>query len=122
MREINLDNVTEKDLLSYEAIAAAFKKYLMEVLFYDEAEADFVVSTDFDNPYDTPFIMQDYEGQYAIGGKEYEVRSCHTDFGAVGLFHLAFEPQFEFYMLFDLETLPDNSVGSYLNAQKLYLF
>lgn len=122
MREINLDNVTEKDLFDYEAIAAAFKKYLMEVFFYDESEADFVVSTDFENPYNTPFIMQDYEGQYTIGGKEYEVRSCRTDFRAVGLFHLASEPQFEFFMLFDLETLPDNSVRSYQNARKMYLF
>jgi hypothetical protein len=122
MREINLDNVTEKDLFDYESIAAAFKKYLMEVFFYDESEADFVVSTDFENPYNTPFIMQDYEGQYTIGGKEYEVRSCRTDFCAVGLFHLASEPQFEFFMLFDLETLPDNSVRSYQNARKMYLF
>ena len=122
MREINFDNVEEKDLFDYEAIAGAFKKYLMEVFFYDEGEADFVVSTDFENPYNTPFIVQDYEGQYTIGGKKYEVRLCRTDFCIVGLFHLACEPQFEFYMLFDLETLPDNSVGSYQNARKMYLF
>ena len=105
MREINFDNVEEKDLFDYEAIAGAFKKYLMEVFFYN-----------------TPFIVQDYEGQYTIGGKKYEVRLCRTDFCIVGLFHLAYEPQFEFYMLFDLETLPDNSVGSYQNARKMYLF
>ena len=121
MREINLDNLSAKDLVDYPVIAAAFKKYLMNVLFYDEYEADFVLASDFENPYNTPFISQDYEGVYEVDGKKYEIRSCRTDFCAVGLFHLAYEPQFEFYMLFDLETLPNKSVRSYQNAKKLYI-
>lgn len=120
-REINLDNLTNKDLLDHSAIAERFKQYLMEVLEYDADEADFVVKCDFENPYDTPFIMQDYEGNYTIEGKEYEVRFCYTEFKAVGLWHLEDKDPFEFYMFFDLETLPNKNVRSYKNAKKLYL-
>lgn len=66
MREVDLDNLTGKDLIDHAAISEAFKKYLMEVLEYDEGEADFVVSTDFENPYNTPFIMQDFDLDVAI--------------------------------------------------------
>lgn len=121
MREVDLDSLESKDLVEHATLAEAFKTYLMEVLDYDEGEADFVVSTDFGNPYDTPFIMQDYEGQFTVEGKEYEVRFCHTDFCACGLFHLADVEPFEFYMFFDMETLPDNKVGSYQSAKKRYL-
>ena len=121
MREIDLDAVTAEELLDHAAIAQEFKKYLMDVLGYFEDEADFVVKCDFENPYDTPFILQDYEGDYIVDGKEYEVRSCHTDFCYCGLFHLADKEPFEFYMFFDRETMSDNTVGSYQNATKLYL-
>lgn len=121
MREIDLDKLTAKDLIDHTAISHAFKNYLMEVLEYDEIEADFVVSTDFENPYNTPFIMQDYEGEYSVDGKNYEVRSCRTDFCVCGLWHLAELPPFEFYMFIDLDTLPDTTVGSYQRATKMYL-
>ena len=121
MKKVDLDNLTGNDLVDYTVIAAEFKKYLMKIFSYDEAEADFVVSTDFENPYAAPYIMQDYEGVYTVEGKYYEVRSCHTDFRAVGLFHLAKKPKFKFYILFDLETLPDKTVGSYQNARKMYI-
>lgn len=121
MREIDLDAIVRSDLIDHVAISKAFKNYLMEVLKYDESEADFVISTDFENPYNTPFIMQDYEGEFTIDGKDYEVRLCRTDFCACGLFHLADILPFEFYMFFDLETLPDTTVGSYQNAKKMYL-
>ena len=121
MREVDLDNLTSKDLIDHAAISEAFKNYLMDVLEYDESEADFVVSTDFENPYNTPFIMQDYEGEYTVDGKDYEVRSCRTDFCACGLWHLAEKKPFEFYMFIDLETLPDTTVGAYQKSRKMYL-
>ena len=121
MREIDLDKITGKDLIDHATLSDAFKKYLMEVLGYDEGEAAFVVAADFENPYDTPFIAQDYEGTYSVDGKEYEVRSCRTDFCACGLWHLVEMPPFEFYMFFDLETLPDTTVGSYQRSRKMYL-
>ena len=121
MREIDLDALTGSDLIDHASISKAFKKYLMDVLEYDEGEANFVVTTDFENPYNTPFIMQDYEGEFTVDGKNYEVRSCRTDFCACGLYHLAEVPPFEFYMFFDLATLPDATVGSYEKAKKMYL-
>ena len=121
MRDIDLDAVTGKDLLDHAAIAQEFKKYLMDLIGYDDGDADFVTRTDFANPYDTPFIEQDFEGEYTIDGKEYEVRSCKTNFMMVGLFHLADVEPFEFYMLFDKETLPDNGVRTYQKAEKKYI-
>lgn len=122
MREIDLENLTSQDFIDYGAIAAKFKDYLMLVLGYEEYEADFIISSDFENPYDTPFIMQDYEGTFTVDGKNYEVRLCRTDFRLVGLFHLVDVPPFEFYMFIDLDTLPNKSVGAYQNARKAYLF
>ena len=121
MRNVDLNNLSGKDLLDHDAISKAFKKYLMDVLGYDEGAADFVVKCDFETPYNAPFVLQDYEGDYTVDGKKYSVRFCYTEFRACGLFHLAEKEPFEFYTLFDLETLPDNTVGSYQNAKKLYL-
>jgi hypothetical protein len=121
MRDIDFGNLTSKDLIDHAALSEAFKKYLIEVLGYDEGEANFVISADFENPYDTSYITQDYEGEYAVDGKDYEVRSCQTDFCAVGLWNLAELSPFEFYMFFDLETMPDTTIGSYRKAKKLYL-
>ena len=121
MREINFNNLTGKDLIDLAALTEVFKNYLMEVLEYNETEADFVIAADFENPYDTPYIMQDYEGEYTVEGKDYEVRSCYTDFTVCGMFHLEDKPPFEFYMFFDLETLPDDTIVAYQNARKMYL-
>lgn len=117
MKDINLSQINYRDLLSHTEIAQAFKDYLMEVLEYNEDDANFVVTTDFANPYDTPFIIQDSEGKCVISGKEYEVVSCRTDFCVVGLFHLADIPPFEFYMFFDKSDLPDHYVSTYRKAK-----
>ena len=121
MGKVDFNNLSAQDLVDHAAISEAFKRYLMEVLEYDEDEADFVVSTDFENPYDTPYIMQEYECICTVDGKTYEVRSCCTDFCACGMWHLAERPSFGFYMFFALETMPDKTVGSYRGAQKMYM-
>lgn len=121
MRDIDFDTITAEDFLDHADIAQKFKAYLMDVIGYDEDDADFVTRTDFANPYNTPFIEQDFEGEYTIDGKDYEVRSCKTNFMIVGLFHLEDVQPFEFYMLFDQATLPDNCVRSYQNADKKYI-
>ena len=56
-----------------------------------------------------------------VKGKNYKVYLCHTDFCYCELFQHADKKPFKFYMFFDIETLPDNTVGSYQNATKLYL-
>ena len=121
MKDIDLDMLTGENLVDHAVIAQKFKEYLMEVLEYDDDEADFVLEGDFKNPYDTPFIMQEYEGDVTVDGKDYEVRSCYTDFRACGIFHLDDAPAFKFCMLFDKGTMKDQTVGSYQNAQKKYI-
>ena len=121
MGRVSLNKLTSKDLIDHAALSEAFKTYLIKILKFDEYRADFVVSNEFENPYNAPFVVQNYEGSYTVDGKWYEVRSCHTDFCYCGLFHLANKKPFKFYMFFDRETLPDNTVGSYQKAKKLYL-
>ena len=121
MKEIDFNTLSENDLTDYDGIAAAFRKYLRKTMRYTVEEANFVVSTDFENPYNTPFVSQDFCCKCNIDGKQYEVRYCHTDFCMCGLYHLAEKPSFEFYMLIDLDTLPDKSVRSYQNANKMYI-
>ena len=121
MKSIDLNKVTGKDLIDHEAIAQLFKQYLMDVIEYDEMDADFIVRSDFANPYDTPFIEQEFEGEYTIDGKEYEVRSCKTNFMMVGLYRLADAEPFEFYMLFDKATMSNSTVGAYQTADKMYI-
>ena len=74
-----------------------------------------------ENPYDAPFVLQEYEGNFTIDGIEYEVRACHTDFCYCGLFYLSDVQPFEFYMLFDTSTMSDGTVGGYSSATKKYL-
>lgn len=121
MKDIDLNTVTSKDLINYTALSEAFKNYLIKVLGYEEYEADFVVSSDFASPYDTPYIINEYEGIFVVDEKKYQVMSCHTDFCACGMFHLANVPPFEFYMFIDTETLSDSTVGAYREAKKMYL-
>lgn len=121
MRAIDFDNIAGKDLIDYDGISSAYKKYLIDVMGYEEDEANFVINMDFSNPYDTPYIIQDYEGVYKVDGKEYEVRSCYTDFTCVGIFDYAEIEPFVFYMLIDKETLTDSMISTYRNARKMYL-
>lgn len=121
MREINFDKITQEELIDIHTLTNHFRKYLTETLEYEENEADMIITEDFSDPYDTEFIMQEYEGDYKIGEKSYEVYSCKTDFGYVGMWHLTEFPPFEFYMLIDTETMPDQTVGAYQNAEKMYI-
>ena len=120
MREINLEELNREDLKEIDELLEAFKDYLQIELGYDAEEAA-VASTDMENPYTAPYVMEEFEGEARIAGDSYEVRFCYTDFSACGLFHLAEVPPFEFYMFFDKNTMPDTTVGSYKNATKKYL-
>lgn len=121
MREIDFSQITENDMISHEILSGAFKKYLMDVIGYDEEEASFVAETDFSEPYDAPYISAEYEGEYDIGSKTYEILSCKTDFCSIGMWQMAENPPFEFCMLIDIETKPDNTIGSYQKASKMYI-
>ena len=120
MKDINIHNLTKKDLVSNDELLKAYKIYLQEELDYSGWEVEMAAS-DLVNPYEAPFIIQDYEGNVEIDGIEYEVRSCHTDYCYCGLFHLANVKPFEFLMLFVADDVQDSSVGSYSDATKLFV-
>lgn len=120
MRIENIDEITKEDLVEHKDLVEAFKNYLKREFFYDELEAT-LAAEDLENPYNTPYIMQDYEGDISIDGVNYEVRSCHTDYLACGLFHFAEASPFEFYMLFDQSTMSGTTVGDYQKARKVYV-
>lgn len=121
MKDIDFERLTENDLVSHDILAGEFIKYLVDEIGYDEKEAAFVAETDFADPYDTPYIMQEYEGEFDISGITYEIMSCKTDFCSIGMWHMAEYPPFEFCMLIDTTTKPDNTIGSYQNARKMYI-
>lgn len=121
MTELNWDELKASDLKSLDELIEAYKAYLMRVLGYDKSEAE-LASTDMTDPYNVEYVLQEYDGDYEVEGKEYEVRYCYTNFCYCGLFHLADKEPFEFYMFFDKSTLPDQTVGSYTKADKKFIF
>lgn len=120
MKKIDLDNLTNNDLINGEELIEAYKQYLRDELFYDEFEVQ-MASEDLKNPYETPYIVQEYEGDYEVEGIKYSVRSCETNFCICGLFHLADATPFKFYMLFDKSTMSGTTVGDYMDARKMYI-
>ena len=118
--EFDTSSLKSSDLVELLVLIDAFKQYLIKELHYGKQEAN-IAATDLENPYNTPFIMQDYVDTVEFEGVSYEVRFCYTDFCACGLFHPAGAKPFEFYMLFDQGTMSDSSVKSYANARKVFV-
>lgn len=111
MRDIYLSEVSSKDFKNHEELIEAFKEYCIEVLSYDENDAD-IAALDLEDPEETEYIIPEFDCECTIDGKDYTVYLCHTDFCWCGLFHLANVERFEFYMLKD-----DND-----KDRKVYLF
>ena len=121
MMEHKLDTLTTNDLVEHDILAQAFKKYLMDILYYDECVADYVVEEDFANPYITPYISLEYVDDLTIADIAYEVFFCKTDYRSCGLCHLDGKPDFSFYMLIDQEAVKNHTVGEYQDASKKYV-
>lgn len=115
MRSIYLSDFKKEDLVNGEALIEAYKNYLMEELGDDEWDAQNCANEDMSNPYDAPFVIQEYEGCVEIDGVSYEVRRCRTNYCMVGLFHLDKVKPFEFYMLLD------QSEGTYSEESTMYV-
>ena len=106
--------ITEKKLID------EFKNYLVEELGFLDDMAD-EYSKEIRNPYDCLWVLSEYDSCETIDGIEYEVFSCHTDFLYCGIFDYIDKPPFEFYMLIDLKTLPDHTVGAYSRSRKKFI-
>lgn len=110
---------TREILVTNQELIEAFKIYLKRELGYNDDEAK-IAATDMENPYMTPFIVQEYEEEIELDGIVYEVRSCRTDFSMCGLYYLADLTPFEFDMLIDMTNVEEELVSEYKAADKLF--
>lgn len=117
----NIDDIVVSDLVGLKELSDKFRDYLMVALEYEREEAEFVVDTDFIEPFIAPYIDNEYEGDISVGGKEYEVYSGVSAFENVGMFLDDDVPTFEFYTLFEKATVKDDSLKSYIEARKVYV-
>ena len=115
----DIDEITEDELVDVDELVHAFEEYLMENRGYSKGEAELAAS-DMNDPYNAPYIYGKYEGTLHFNGVEYQVRYCITNFAMCGLFELDNMKPFEFYMLIDTTSMPDETVGSYTRAPKKY--
>ena len=120
MKIKKISDIKKDALVEHETLIEAFKDYLMREFDYDEEDAT-IASDDLQDPYNTPYILEDFQGRISIDGIDYEVRFCHTDFNYCGLFHMANAAPFEFYMLIDCSTLHGQTIGDYMKARKIYV-
>lgn len=120
LEHLNLWELKESDFVDERELVHAFEEYLKRELGYDDLEAA-LAAVDMEEPYNVPYVLQDYFDTLEVGDKTYEVRYCHTDFCYCGMFHLAGVTPFEFYMLFDTSTMEDQTVGSYSRAKKKFV-
>ena len=120
LEELIIWDLTENDLVDEAGLVKAFEDYLKQELGYDDLEAA-LAAVDMEEAYTIPYVLQEYIDTDVIGGTTYEARYCHTDFCQCGFFHLANVTPFEFYMLFDVSTMEDKTVGSYSQAKKKYI-
>ena len=119
MEKLKWETVKPEELITVEELVQEFKNYCMKNLGYDKYEAE-IAASDMKDPYNTPYIMQEYEGPYYDGDVEYEVRDCWTDFLRCGLWDLADVKKFRFYMYINTSEMPDETVGSYTKASKKF--
>ena len=109
-----------EELVELDAFIEAFKDHMRREAGYGDWELS-MLTCDLKDPYNTPYIMQDFLDNRVIDGVEYEVRRCYTNFAVCGLFHLMNVAPFKFYMLIDCSTLENGTVGAYSKARKMYV-
>ena len=102
--------------LDKQGIKDAFAAHLKRYRGYSEEEAEIAVS-DFPNPYELPYLFEDYIDDVTIEGNEYEMRASYTLLWQCGIFDV---PMFCFYTYYLSEDIPNNKVGEYMNARKLF--
>lgn len=62
----DVDLIKSEDLAGRDKLCGRFKQYLMKVLSYDSEEADFIIDTDFADPYTAPYVDFEYEGDIEV--------------------------------------------------------
>ena len=102
--------------LDTKGIKNAFAAHLIKYRGYTKDEAEMAVS-DFPDSYSLPYLYEDYIDDVTIDGKEYEMRASYTMLWECGILGV---PMFRFYTYYLSEDIPNNTVGEYVNARKLF--
>ena len=102
--------------LNIDGIKQAFASHLMKHRGYTIEEADIAVS-DFPDSYSSCYLDESYIGSCEIDGVAYKQYASNTVLWRVGI-HNA--PNFFFYTYYREEDVESGTVGSYMNARKLF--
>ena len=102
--------------LDVQGIKEAFGKHMIKYCGYSEAEAKLAMY-DFPDPYRNPYLIEEYEGDEEVDGVEYQVYSDDTDLTRCGIDNV---PAFSFYTLYRSEDIPNETVGEFMAARKLF--
>ena len=102
--------------LDENGIKNALAKHLMEYRGYSEKKATLAVS-DFPDPYNLPYLDEEYVDDETIDDEEYEKYASVVDLRKCGFVGT---PIFRFYTYYAIEDIPNQTVGEYLAAKKLF--
>ena len=102
--------------LDLDGIRAAFAEHLMIYRGYSSIEAEIAVS-DFPDPYDNCYLDEEFVGDCVIDGESYGQYASFTKLWRVGMDDV---PDFRFYTYYRRSDIPNNRVGEYRKAKKLY--
>ena len=102
--------------LNIDEIKQAFAHHLMKHRGYTAEEADMAV-VDFPDPYSNCYLDEDYIGFCEIDGVSYEQNASSTVLWRAGIHDV---PNFFFYTYYREEDVKSHTVGSYMNARKLF--
>lgn len=112
------DTLDDNAFLNQTEINQSFGEYMKKVLHFDD-ESVALFASDLEKLYGVPYLTQDYVETINRNDTVYEVRYCCTNFSVCG-FCSPRTKAFKFYVLFDKNTMQDNTVGAYIEARKLF--
>jgi hypothetical protein len=102
--------------LDTNGIRNAFAKHLIEHRGYTKDEAA-MATFDFPDPYNLPYLCEEYVGEEMIDGINYEKDACYTELWRCGISDV---PMFRFYTYYAIDDIPNHQVGEYMEARKIY--
>lgn len=103
-----------------EELDEAIKEYFQNEQYCYGGDLEMIL-TSFKDPYDCPWIFCEYIEQRVIDDKKYTVMACFTWFGRMGLRSFSDSERFRFYMLMHRKDESDETVGAYLESERLYM-
>ena len=102
--------------IDINGIKNAFAEHLKKYRGYSDEEAEMAVS-DFPDPYENCYLVEEYLEETEIDGIEYEKNASYTAFWRIGLDSV---PMFKFYTYYCCDDISGHTVGEYLSAKKLF--